>query len=129
MMGLHCVCGSVLRVSRVLHTCTTLFKTFLAHATQIQDAIDTAVTASMGQPKEAAIGQYTIHRFIPFNPVDKKTIAYVTGPDGKSFVTAKGAPQIIGDMLTDDAAKKVVDEYIVERASRGLRALGMGECV
>lgn len=71
-----------------------LIKASLSAKWENADAIDTAVTASTGLSKEHAIGAYTISRFIPFNPVDKKTIAYCTGPDGKKFVAAKGAPQV-----------------------------------
>ena len=71
-----------------------LIKASLSAKWENADAIDTAVTASTGLSKQDAIGMYTISRFIPFNPVDKKTIAYCTGPDGKKFVAAKGAPQV-----------------------------------
>ena len=37
--------------------------------------------------------------------------------------------QIICDMLDDDAAKAACEEYINERASRGLRSLGVAKSV
>lgn len=42
----------------------------------MQDAIDRAVTAAVG---EGAIDGWNITRLIPFNPVDKKTVAEVGG--------------------------------------------------
>lgn len=33
----------------------------------------------------------------------------VTMPDGRRITTAKGAPQIIGDLLSDAAARAAVD--------------------
>jgi hypothetical protein len=41
-----------------------------------------------------AISGYTIKRFVPFNPVDKKTLAEVVTPDGQQLTYAKGAPQV-----------------------------------
>ena len=49
----------------------------------------------------------------------------MVAPDGRQLVTCKGAPQIVRDLLTDAAAKAAVDRYIAERASRGLRSLGV----
>ncbi|KAI3423925.1 hypothetical protein D9Q98_009759 [Chlorella vulgaris] len=90
------------------------------------DAIDGAVTAAVG-PDESCISAWKIRRFVPFNPVDKKTLAEVTAPDGRALITCKGAPQIIGDLLTDGEAKAAVTTYIAERASRGLRSLGVAQ--
>lgn len=56
------------------------------------DAIDTALTSAVEDPDSRH--QYKINRLIPFSPVDKRTTAYCTGPDGKDFVTTKGAPQV-----------------------------------
>lgn len=62
---------------------------------------------------------------VPFNPVDKKTIAEAITPEGESISAAKGAPQIIGDLLKDPKAREFVNSYVDERASRGLRSLGV----
>ncbi|KAK9833891.1 hypothetical protein WJX74_009082 [Apatococcus lobatus] len=86
------------------------------------DAIDQAVTTAIGGNPES-LSQFQIHSVVPFNPVDKKTSASVTGPDGSSFVTCKGAPQIIAALLKDHAAQKAAQEYIDQRASRGLRSI------
>ncbi|EIE22120.1 P-type ATPase [Coccomyxa subellipsoidea C-169] len=87
------------------------------------DAIDRAVTGAVGS-RESLKG-YVIERVVPFNPVDKKTTATFTAPDGRRLLASKGAPQIIGAMLQDPAARAAVDRYMAERASRGLRALGV----
>ena len=42
-----------------------------------QDAIDSAVTAAVGGDI-SAIGAWKVDCFIPFNPVDKKTVAEVS---------------------------------------------------
>lgn len=41
-----------------------------------------------------AFAACTIHKMVPFNPVDKKTSAVATMPDGQKIVTCKGAPQV-----------------------------------
>nr|AQM50087.1 P-type ATPase HA2 [Dunaliella maritima] len=87
------------------------------------DAIDKAVTNSLGDKKYVA--GYRITKFSPFNPVDKKTTAHTITPTGEKLITTKGAPQIIGDMLADPAARQACADYIAERASRGLRSLGV----
>lgn len=42
----------------------------------LQDAIDTAITAAV-DGDQSAIAGWSITRLIPFNPVDKKTVAEV----------------------------------------------------
>lgn len=58
------------------------------------DAIDTALTSAVDNPESRH--EFKINRLIPFSPVDKRTTAYCTGPDGKAFITTKGAPQVRG---------------------------------
>ena len=38
---------------------------------------------------------HTIDRFVPFDPIGKRTEAYVRSPDGQRFRTSKGAPQVV----------------------------------
>ncbi|KAK9819692.1 hypothetical protein WJX72_001191 [[Myrmecia] bisecta] len=92
------------------------------------DAIDSAVVNALGG-NEQAIAQYTVDKFVPFNPVDKRTMATVVFPDGSRAMTSKGAPQVIADMLDDKAASQACMQYIDERASRGLRSLGVARSV
>ena len=49
-------------------------------------------------PGLQATRKYQVTKFIPFNPVDKKTTATVIGPDGKQMKTCKGAPQVHGQL-------------------------------
>ena len=42
-----------------------------------------------------ALESYTVHKTVPFNPVDKRTSAQVTMPDGTTITTSKGAPQVL----------------------------------
>jgi H+-transporting ATPase len=88
------------------------------------DAIDRAVTAAVEGGQEA-LGGYKIKSQTPFNPVDKRTTATYTDPAGMPMVATKGAPQIIRDLLSDQGARGACDKYIAQRASRGLRSLGV----
>lgn len=58
------------------------------------DAIDRAVTGALGQSGREVLREFQVLRTIPFNPVDKRTIAYVRMADGAEFVATKGAPQV-----------------------------------
>ncbi len=69
---------------------------------------------------------YKVAKFIPFDPVRKRTEATVER-DGKcDFVVTKGAPQVILALsdLTEDA-RKAVEEKIDEFAQKGFRTLGV----
>ena len=96
----------------------------LASRADNDDTIDLAVLA--GVKDNAALKDYQVTHFTPFDPVHKRTEAAVKGKDGKTFKVAKGAPQVILDLATDAkgvkaAAKKAVDAF----AARGFRSLGV----
>ena len=91
-----------------------------------QDAIDQAVIAAL--PNPAVLDKYKQVDFVPFDPVNKKTVGVVTGPDGKKQHYAKGAPQAIAELCKLDAA--MAREYgakVEELAGRGTRALGVAK--
>jgi hypothetical protein len=47
--------------------------------------------------KDTLWSEYTLKKFVPFNPVDKYTIAIVTdNKTGRAFRVMKGAPQVRG---------------------------------
>ncbi|BDA48222.1 Plasma membrane ATPase 1 [Coccomyxa sp. Obi] len=89
------------------------------------DAIDRAVTGALGSGGREVLREFEVLRTIPFNPVDKRTTAYVRSADGSEFAATKGAPQVVGALLSDAEEKAAVQQYIDERASRGLRSLGV----
>lgn len=96
----------------------------LASQKQSDDAIDKAVLAAVKDP--ARLAAYKQVDFVPFDPVNKKTVATVTAPDGKTIRYAKGAPQAIAALagLSADSAKGYFDA--VENLARsGTRALGV----
>jgi H+-transporting ATPase len=96
----------------------------LASKLEDRDAIDTAVIAAL--KNKDVLRAYKQTKFVPFDPVSKRTAATVTDSRGLSEVVTKGAPQVIVDLAkppADDVqrAKKTVDEL----AAKGSRALGV----
>ncbi len=64
-------------------------------------------------------------KFIPFDPVRKRTEALVEC-DGKEIVVTKGAPQVIIELcIEDEFNKEVVYQKIEEFAENGFRTLGV----
>jgi H+-transporting ATPase len=96
----------------------------LASQRQSEDAIDQAVLKALKKP--GILEDYKQTDFVPFDPVNKKTVGIVTGPDGHARHFAKGAPQAIAALCKLDAATatKYSDE-VAELASHGYRALGV----
>lgn len=52
-----------------------------------------ALTDAVGGDPRVIEG-YTIQKFIPFSPVDKKTAAHIITPAGEALIVTKGAPQV-----------------------------------
>jgi H+-transporting ATPase len=89
-----------------------------------QDPIDMAVLSGL---KEAHRQDgYAVTHFQPFDPVHKRTEATVKGPDGRTFKTAKGAPQVILSLAANlEQVRAGVERAINEFAARGFRSLGV----
>lgn len=96
----------------------------LASRADNDDPIDLAVLGGLSD--KTALQPYTITHFAPFNPVDKRTEATVTGADGSTFKVSKGAPQVILALATDNTKiTPAVDAAVNEFAARGYRSLGV----
>ncbi|MGI8458218.1 MAG: plasma-membrane proton-efflux P-type ATPase [Propionibacteriaceae bacterium] len=96
----------------------------LASRVDNDDPIDRAVLGGLSDDK--ALEAYTVTHFEPFNPVDKRTEATVTDPDGTTFTVTKGAPQVILALAGDSATiTPVVDAAVNAFAARGYRSLGV----
>ncbi len=97
----------------------------LASREEDKDAIDEAVLQGLQDTKQ--LQTFTQTKFVPFDPVHKRTEATIQSPEGTTFLVTKGAPQVIMEMAnlneTDQKrAVKVVDDF----AAEGYRALGVG---
>ena len=58
----------------------------LAAKQENQDAIDKAVCGALTDEGRESLAGHTVHRFVPFNPVDKRTESTVTAPDGTEWL-------------------------------------------
>jgi H+-transporting ATPase len=96
----------------------------LASRASDQDPIDMAVMA--GLKDGAALDTYHHEKYVPFDPVSKRTEATIKDSAGKVFRVTKGAPQVIlglAKLSGDDLrkAEQMVDGF----ASKGYRAIGV----
>ncbi len=96
----------------------------LASKLEDRDAIDTAVITALKDRN--ALAAYKQTKFVPFDPVNKRTEATVTDAQGKSIVVTKGAPQVIVDLAkpSADIAQRV-QTAVDDLAAKGSRALGV----
>ncbi|HFQ80855.1 MAG TPA: plasma-membrane proton-efflux P-type ATPase [Desulfobacterales bacterium] len=97
----------------------------LASREEDRDAIDSAVI--QGLTDNELLASFQQSKFVPFDPVHKRTEATVRGPQGDTFLVTKGAPQVIMEManLSGDDLKKA-DKAVNAFAAQGYRALGVG---
>ncbi|MCG6917950.1 MAG: plasma-membrane proton-efflux P-type ATPase [Deltaproteobacteria bacterium] len=96
----------------------------LASKAEDRDAIDLAVLA--GLQDQEVLKPYQQLKFLPFDPVGKRTEASIKNRDGQTFKVTKGAPQvIIGLSQLDQEDKAKAEEVITNFASKGYRTLGV----
>lgn len=88
------------------------------------DAIDSAIFQALEHRK--AFENFRQVRFMPFDPVQKRTEAEIKPAQGNHFKISKGAPQVILDLCTpDEQMRKQAETVVDEFASKGYRALGV----
>jgi H+-transporting ATPase len=98
----------------------------LATQKSSDDAIDVAVLSAAGSRVDFA--QVKQADFVPFDPVNKRTVATIVDAAGKTRHYAKGAPQAITALAKPDA--NLASRYqaaVAELAGKGYRALGVGQ--
>ncbi len=108
-------------------------------AVSAQDIVDYAALASRaGDPdpidraiferaESAHIEKFTVNRFVPFDPVIKRTEASILG-EGTDFKVTKGAPQVILELSANrEVLQKEVNEHVNELARRGYRTLAVAK--
>jgi len=97
----------------------------LATQKSSQDAIDVAILKATGTRTDLQGIKQTV--FVPFDPVNKRTISTVMEPGGQVRHYAKGAPQAIASLAKPDAG--LLERYkatVTGLAEKGYRALGVG---
>jgi H+-transporting ATPase len=96
----------------------------LASKAENQDAIDMAVLGGLGDQK--VLDRYEQLKFVPFDPVHKRTEATVRDGEGGSFRTTKGAPQVILALCqVDQKTSAKAEQAVSELAAKGYRTLGV----
>jgi H+-transporting ATPase len=98
----------------------------LASKAENQDAIDLAVLVGLKDP--AALKSFRQVKFVPFDPIRKRTEARIEDAGGGTFQVSKGAPQVILEMCQPpeevaEAANTKIDEF----AAKGYRTLGVAQ--
>ncbi len=75
---------------------------------------------------EERLSHYTLEKFLPFDPVGKRTEAILKASDGSELITTKGAPQVIIEMCHNhDFDKEEAYRHVDEFARQGFRTLGV----
>jgi H+-transporting ATPase len=98
----------------------------LATQKSSEDAIDVAILSVAGSRAEIVQAKQT--DFVPFDPVNKRTVATIVDPSGKTRHYAKGAPQAISGMAKLDP--DLLARYqgaVADLADKGYRALGVAQ--
>jgi H+-transporting ATPase len=96
----------------------------LASKAEDRDAIDLAVLN--GLKDSSALKNFRQTKFVPFDPIHKRTETEAQDSSGKNFKVTKGAPQVILEMCkpAEDFAK-TVEAKVNEFAGKGFRTLGV----
>ncbi|QDT41606.1 Calcium-transporting ATPase 1 [Gimesia alba] len=98
----------------------------LASQRDDDDPIDLAVVAGLKQTD--VLDSFRVEKFVPFDPVSKRTETTVIDADGKTWKYTKGAPQVIIELCQlDDETKTKGEQSVLDLAARGMRALGVAE--
>ena len=96
----------------------------LASRSENGDPIDQAIIAGLRNPD--CLEPYRVLHFQPFDPIHKRTEALVKGADEKTFLVAKGAPQVIMQLARPDPTVAGDTERAIEGfASKGYRSLAV----
>lgn len=89
-----------------------------------KDPIDLAVLS--GLKDQTLYKSYKEIKFMPFDPVGKRTEATVVGADGKTVVFSKGTPQVIFDLCKLPAEELArAQQAVLNLAGKGYRTLGV----
>lgn len=96
----------------------------LASEEASQDAIDLAI--ARGIKNEQELKMYQQEKFIPFDPVRKRTEALLNNGKGKNFYATKGASQVIISLCSlDHPSEKKLFAEVNRLAKRGNRTIAV----
>lgn len=98
----------------------------LASMAENRDPIDLSVIA--GLEDQGVLSQYSRIKFMPFDPVGKRTEATVKDSENKTFKVTKGAPQVIlGLCRPDEESGNKAESVVEDLAGKGYRTLGVAK--
>ena len=98
----------------------------LASKAENEDAIDLAVLE--GVQDAVSLDAYSQEKFVPFDPVRKRTEASIKGRNGDDFRVSKGALQVILDLAgVDDEVRAKAEAESRSFAAKGYRTLGVAK--
>jgi H+-transporting ATPase len=106
------------------------FYAALASREDNNDPIEQPIFEALDQRGlRARLGEYSLRKFIPFDPVRKRTEAALSSADGSELVATKGAPQVIIELCHNHSFDKQAAYAQVETfAQQGFRTLGVAFC-
>lgn len=98
----------------------------LSANTITEEPIDVVLFESYPEAKTLK-DRYKMIKFVPFNPVDKITIATIHDTQtNEKFRLLKGSPQVVlAKAWNKDDIGKAVNDKMIEFANRGFRSLGL----
>src|SRR5437762_245279 len=103
---------------------TLILMASLASRAADNDPIDLAIMAGLTDP--SVLKSYQQEKYVPFDPVDKRTEATIKDASGKVFRVTKGAPQVILALAKLSGADLEKAQQAVNGfASRGYRTIGV----
>jgi len=89
-----------------------------------QDPLETPIFQAVREAGlDAKVHRDLIERFVPFDPVRKRTEVRVGGPE--AMIVTKGAPQAVLSLCRDEALAGQVNRRVEAMAGKGYRTLGV----
>ena len=99
----------------------------LASRMENQDPIEQPIFEILKQRGlQERLNGYTLNKFVPFDPVSKRTEARLSASDGSTLIVTKGAPQVIIDLChNNDFDRQAAFDKVDTFAQSGFRTLGV----
>lgn len=99
----------------------------LASREENQDPIEQPIFEILNRRGlQGMLSHYTLKKFVPFDPVSKRTEATFSSGNGPDLIVTKGAPQVIIDLCHNrDMDKQAAFAQVNTFAQRGFRTLGV----
>lgn len=103
-----------------------IFYGALASEQENHDTIDSVIVKGVSDGEK--LHHYEQKKFTPFDPVQKKTVAEVVGPDGDSFFVSKGATQVILSLchLPSEEEERILEQNEVF-GQKGYRTIAVAK--